>query len=59
MAEPTAIPRPDLTQLTRAAARSDERAWTDLVRRLDGVLHAVANRYGVGAGVELARAVQP
>jgi RNA polymerase sigma factor (sigma-70 family) len=44
--------RADLTQLTRAAARGDERAWTDLVLRLDAVLHAVAARYRVGADVD-------
>ena len=52
MADSTPIPRADLTQLTRAAAGGDEGAWTDLVRRLDGVLHAVANRYRVGADVD-------
>jgi RNA polymerase sigma factor (sigma-70 family) len=41
--------RADLTRLTRAAANGDERAWTDLVTRLDGALRAVAGRYRLGA----------
>jgi RNA polymerase sigma factor (sigma-70 family) len=52
MAEPTPLPQGDLTQLTRAAAGGDEGAWSDLVSRFDAVLHAVANRYRVGADVD-------
>jgi RNA polymerase sigma factor (sigma-70 family) len=39
----------DLSHLAREAAAGDERAWTDLVHRLDGVLHTVARRYRLGA----------
>ena len=43
-------PRPDdLSHLTRQAAAGDDRAWADLVRRLDGVLHTVARRYRLTA----------
>jgi RNA polymerase sigma factor (sigma-70 family) len=49
MAELTASRRADLSHLTRAAAAGDERAWNDLVTRLDGVLHAVAKRYRLSA----------
>jgi RNA polymerase sigma factor (sigma-70 family) len=35
----------DLSHLAREAAAGDELAWSDLVRRLDGVLHTVARRY--------------
>jgi RNA polymerase sigma factor (sigma-70 family) len=52
MAEPNPLPQGELTQLTRAAAGGDEGAWSDLVRRFDAVLHAVANRYRVGADVD-------
>jgi RNA polymerase sigma factor (sigma-70 family) len=52
MAEPTPLPQGELTQLTRAAAGGDEGAWSDLVRRFDAVLHAVANGYRVGADVD-------
>jgi RNA polymerase sigma factor (sigma-70 family) len=52
MAEPTPLPQGDLTQLTRAAGGRDEGAWSDFVRRFDAVLHAVANRYRVGADVD-------
>jgi RNA polymerase sigma factor (sigma-70 family) len=38
-----------LSHLAREAAAGDERAWTDLVHRLDGVLHTVARRYRLGA----------
>jgi RNA polymerase sigma factor (sigma-70 family) len=48
MPERASIRRPDLAQMTRAAARGDERAWTDLVARLDALLHAVAARYRLG-----------
>jgi DNA-directed RNA polymerase specialized sigma24 family protein len=44
--------RADLDDLTRAAARGDEAAWTDLVMRLDAVLHVVAGRYRLGAEVD-------
>lgn len=44
--------RADLDELTRAAARGDEAAWTDLVMRLDAVLHVVAGRYRLGADVD-------
>ncbi len=39
----------DLSCLAREAAAGDERAWTDLVARLDGVLHTVARRYRLPA----------
>ena len=52
MAEPTPLPQGELTRLTRAAAGGDEGAWSDLVRRFDAVLHAVAHRYRVGADVD-------
>lgn len=52
MAEPTPLPQGELTRLTRAAPGGDERAWSDLVRRFDAVLHAVANRYRLGADVD-------
>jgi RNA polymerase sigma factor (sigma-70 family) len=52
MSEPTPSRPTDLTRLTRAAARGDERAWTDLVLRLDATLHAVAARYGLGADAD-------
>jgi RNA polymerase sigma factor (sigma-70 family) len=39
----------DLSHLAREAAAGDERAWADLVRRLDGVLHTVARRYRLTA----------
>jgi RNA polymerase sigma factor (sigma-70 family) len=38
-----------LSHLAREAAAGNERAWTDLVHRLDGVLHTVARRYRLGA----------
>jgi len=49
MAEPTPIRRTDLAHLTRAAAGGDDRAWRELFTRLDGILHAVARRYRLGA----------
>ena len=49
MPEPTPVRRTDLTHSTRAAAGGDDHAWTDLVTRLDGILHAVAKRYRLGA----------
>jgi RNA polymerase sigma factor (sigma-70 family) len=49
MAELTASRRADLSHLTRAAASGDERAWNDLVTRLDGVLRAVVSRYRLSA----------
>jgi RNA polymerase sigma factor (sigma-70 family) len=53
MSEPTAVRRhTDLTRLTRAAAGGDERAWTDLVTRLDATLRAVAGRYRAGADID-------
>jgi RNA polymerase sigma factor (sigma-70 family) len=52
MSELTSIRRTDLDELTRAAARGDEAAWTDLVMRLDAVLHAVAGRYRLGADID-------
>jgi RNA polymerase sigma factor (sigma-70 family) len=52
MPEVASTHRPDLAQLTRAAARGDERAWTGLVTRLDPVLHAVATRYRLGTDVD-------
>jgi RNA polymerase sigma factor (sigma-70 family) len=39
----------DLSHLAREAAAGDERAWADLVGRLDGVLHTVARRYRLTA----------
>jgi RNA polymerase sigma factor (sigma-70 family) len=39
----------DLSHLAREAAAGDERAWADLVQRLDGVLHTVARRYRLTA----------
>jgi RNA polymerase sigma factor (sigma-70 family) len=39
----------DLSSLARDAAAGDSHAWTDLVRRLDGVLHTVARRYRLSA----------
>jgi RNA polymerase sigma factor (sigma-70 family) len=41
--------RDELSDLTRAAAAGSEEAWTDLVTRLDAVLHTVARRYRLGA----------
>jgi RNA polymerase sigma factor (sigma-70 family) len=53
MPEPTTLrSRADLTRLTRAAADGDERAWTDLVTRLDAALRAVAGRYRLGADAD-------
>ena len=53
MPEPTTLrSRADLTRLTRAAAEGDERAWTDLVTRLDAALRAVAGRYRLGADAD-------
>ena len=40
---------PELARLAREAAAGDMHAWTDLVRRLDGVLHGVARRYRLPA----------
>jgi RNA polymerase sigma factor (sigma-70 family) len=39
------IRQENLSDLAREAAAGDELAWSDLVRRLDGVLHTVARRY--------------
>jgi RNA polymerase sigma factor (sigma-70 family) len=39
----------DLSSLARDAAAGDSHAWTDLVRRLDDVLHTVARRYRLSA----------
>jgi RNA polymerase sigma factor (sigma-70 family) len=39
----------DVSYLAREAAAGDERAWTDLVRRFDAVLHTVARRYRLAA----------
>jgi RNA polymerase sigma factor (sigma-70 family) len=39
----------DLSYLAREAAAGDSHAWTDLVRRLDGILHTVARRYRLSA----------
>jgi DNA-directed RNA polymerase specialized sigma24 family protein len=53
MPEPTTLrSSADLTRLTRAAAHGDERAWTDLVTRLDAALRAVAGRYRLGADAD-------
>jgi RNA polymerase sigma factor (sigma-70 family) len=53
MPEPMTLrSRADLTRLTRAAADGDERAWTDLVTRLDAALRAVAGRYRLGADAD-------
>lgn len=49
MAEPSLTRQADLSHLSRAAASGDEQAWTDLVNRLDGMLHTVARRYRLGA----------
>jgi RNA polymerase sigma factor (sigma-70 family) len=49
MAEPTAVRRTDLTHSTRPAAGADDHAWRDLFTRLDGILHALAKRYRLGA----------
>lgn len=49
MAEPILTGQADLSHLSRAAATGDEQAWTDLVHRLDGMLHTVARRYRLGA----------
>ena len=48
MAEPILNRQSDLSHLSRAAATGDEQAWTDLVNRLDGMLHTVARRYRLG-----------
>jgi RNA polymerase sigma factor (sigma-70 family) len=48
MPECSATRESDLSHLTRAAAAGSEQAWTDLVTRLDGVLHTVARRYRLG-----------
>jgi RNA polymerase sigma factor (sigma-70 family) len=52
MPEPVPSARPDLTRLTRAAACGDEHAWTELVRRLDPTLRAVAARYRLGVDAD-------
>jgi RNA polymerase sigma factor (sigma-70 family) len=49
MAEPASVRRTDLTHSTRAAAGGDGRAWGDRFARLDAILHAVAERYRLGA----------
>jgi RNA polymerase sigma factor (sigma-70 family) len=49
MPEQAITRRNDLSDLTRAAAAGSEEAWTDLVTRLDSVLHGVARRYRLGA----------
>jgi RNA polymerase sigma factor (sigma-70 family) len=49
MPELTLTQRDELSDLTRAAAAGSEEAWTDLVTRLDAVLHTVARRYRLGA----------
>src|SRR5215208_707445 len=49
MAEPTSVRRTDLTHSTLAAAGGDDPTWRDLFTRLDGILHAVAKRYRLGA----------
>jgi RNA polymerase sigma factor (sigma-70 family) len=41
--------RSELSCLARDAAGGDEFAWTELVRRLDGVLRGVARRYRLAA----------
>jgi RNA polymerase sigma factor (sigma-70 family) len=41
--------RVELSCLARDAASGDEHAWTELVRRLDGVLRGVARRYRLAA----------
>jgi RNA polymerase sigma factor (sigma-70 family) len=41
--------RSDLSCLARNAADGDEFAWSELVRRLDGVLRGVARRYRLAA----------
>jgi RNA polymerase sigma factor (sigma-70 family) len=49
MAEPLLTRQADLSHLSRAAATGDEEAWTNLVNRLDGMLHTVARSYRLGA----------
>lgn len=48
MPESIARRHADLSHLASAAVAGDERAWNDLVRRLNGVLHTVARRYRLG-----------
>jgi RNA polymerase sigma factor (sigma-70 family) len=47
----------DVSHLARGAAAGDHGAWTDLFRRFDGVLHAVARRYRL-AGADVDDVVQ-
>jgi DNA-directed RNA polymerase specialized sigma24 family protein len=49
MREPAFNGRVELSCLARDAAAGDEHAWTELVRRLDGVLRGVARRYRLAA----------
>jgi RNA polymerase sigma factor (sigma-70 family) len=49
MPELALSPSVALSCLAREAAAGDERAWNELIRRLDGVLRGVARRYRLGS----------